>query len=56
MLGPVRVLNPQGRPIWTKPGDGADHFFHATCGYETLAMLISGIQNSYEKAQESWAI
>lgn len=56
LLAPVRVLAPTGKPIWTKPGDGGDHLFHATCGYETLAMLVSGIRNSYHQKGRSWAV
>ena len=52
LLTPVRVIDPNGRPIWTK---GVDHLFHATCGYETAAVLVSGLHNSYSK-QRSWAV
>jgi hypothetical protein len=55
LLGPVRLIDPKGKPIWTKPGDGADHFFHARVGYETLATMVSGLENSYRKAR-SWAV
>ncbi len=57
LLAPVRVLDPTGkRPIWSKPGDGGDHLFHATCGYETLAMLISGMQNSYKAGKSNFLV
>lgn len=57
LLAPVRILDPTGtRPIWSKPGDGGDHYFHATCGYETLAMLVSGIYNSYQTKGQTFLV
>lgn len=56
LLAPVRVTDPTGRPIWTKPTSGGDHLFHATLGYETLAMLISGMKDSYRASKANWLV
>lgn len=42
MTTPQRILDPTGKPIWTK---GNDHLFHADV-YEFLALLVSGMHNS----------
>ena len=52
MLVPSRILDPGGRPIWTK---GEDHFFHADA-YELLALHISGMRNSVMPKATSWRV
>lgn len=52
MTMPTRMEDSRGRPIWTK---GVDHHFLAH-DYETIALWISGMEDSQVKDNESWTI
>lgn len=52
MTNSQRILDPRGRPIWTK---GNDHYFHAT-NYENIVKIVSGIKDSRQEQYTSWRV